>query len=243
MNSYGAINIMTRYILTLVLSVSLMPAQIQGLKPDPLVVRFGNLVWIYAAHGLPSIENGRVMVPLSEMCALFSAKCVAQPESSQASVDSNEVLTNVPIVWHHKRQVAFASLVSLARPLGYTFSWDGASKMANVKRTSRTPNGLSGIQGNAYGFDPATSTPTTPLSLQMTGNSDGSVSFNVLGKIERASITIFARDTTGSVSISSEYGVRPADVPRDKTFCSPVNGECLVTLNAPVYAFAVIKSF
>jgi len=42
------------------------------------LLRFGPLVWVYAAPGLPERVNGRTVVPLAETCDLLGLTCTAE---------------------------------------------------------------------------------------------------------------------------------------------------------------------
>lgn len=101
----------------------------------PVVVRFENLAWVNALTALPTLQNGRVLVPPAEACDLLALPCTTQGMTLTAA---GQALTLSRV--SGALMTPLAPLVQLA---GQRIGWNPAARVATIYGGAGTgnPNG------------------------------------------------------------------------------------------------------
>lgn len=224
----------------LVLSSVANAAPIVQLKPEQVVVRFGNLLWIYGQHGLPQITAAGTAAPLVELCAFFSAHCQWQSGQTRARVVLGNQQATVPVSLFGA-QGPYVLLKDAAPLLGFTLAWDNRSRMVNVSRTRHTPNQLSFLQGQAYGFDPQKTTPTQAVSAVSHLGTNGFLTLTVRSSEKATGLTVFARALNGTYVMTGAHVGILGNPRASSPTCLAQTGTCQVTVTDSSAVLAVLS--
>lgn len=179
-------------------------------QPQPVLVDFGGLLWVYAADGLPHLKGDQIVVPLLPLCDLFAAKCT--PDWARGTVQvqqKGEPVSTVPIaetVTQGKNKYAFVGLKAMSGPLGYAVTWRPVARRADVERVRKIPGGLSAIQGDVAGLKLTPTRVDAPVNVQIQEAVDTSDSWKLLVSSPAAAVGRlwpFHKDNYGQLGRSS----------------------------------------
>lgn len=106
----------------------------------PVVVRFENLAWVNALTALPTLQNGRVLVPPAEACDLLALSCTTQGMTLTASGQTAE---KQPFPLTRVGGALMTPLAPLVQVAGQRIGWNPAARVATIYGGSGTgnPNG------------------------------------------------------------------------------------------------------
>lgn len=189
------------------------------LNQVPVVVRFENLAWVNALTALPTLQNGRVLVPPAEACDLLALTCTTQGMTLTAA--------GQPFPLTRVGGALMTPLAPLVQVAGQRIGWNPAARIATIYGGAGTgnPNGA-GWRGalneitarttpgtNIYAGPISVSTgtrqsgvPTVPLTIRTLQP------LNELTLISKAANTL---NLTGSLVTGT------ADVPNSFQGCPP----------------------
>lgn len=174
----------TRVVIRLKLAVPPPPLTRAAPQPQPVLVDFGGVLWVYAAEGLPHLKDGQIVAPLLPLCDLFGAKCT--PDWAKGTVEvqqKGEPVSTVPIAEtaaQGKNKYAYVSLKAMSSPLGYAVTWRPVARRAEVERVQKVVGGLSAIQGDVAGLKLTPTRVDAPVKVQIQDAVDSSDDWKLL---------------------------------------------------------------
>ncbi|ULH14917.1 hypothetical protein MF271_13175 [Deinococcus sp. KNUC1210] len=171
---------MKRWLLRAVLGTGLLipsaPVAAQSMTAaQPVLVRFENLLWVYARSGLPTRVAGRTLVPLVEGCELLGLDCKAAGEEAQVQGQTLPITSGTagPLI----------ELSVLAQAAHLTLRYDAASRMAVLPVPSSAA--VRSLLAELNNLNTMPTAPTQPLSLTLGAVKSGSparrLSLNLAG--------------------------------------------------------------
>ena len=189
------------------------------LTQAPVVVRFENLAWVNALTALPTLQNGRVLVPPAEACDLLALACTTQGMTLTA-VGQVIVLTRVG----GALMTPLAPLVQLA---GQRIGWNPAARVATIYGGAGTgnPNGTgwrSALNEITARTTPGVKIYAGPISVTTGPRQSGvptvPLTLNTLQPLSELTLISKAGNT---LSITGSLVPGTADVPNPFPGCPP----------------------
>ncbi|UQN07461.1 hypothetical protein [Deinococcus sp. QL22] len=189
------------------------------LNQAPVVVRFENLAWVNALTALPTLQNGRVLVPPAEACDLLALTCTTQAMTLTAAGQAIS-LTRVG----GALMTPLASLVQLA---GQRIGWNPAARVATIYGGAGTGNPNGAGWRSALNEITARTTPGVkiyagPISvttgLRQSGVPTVPMTLNTLQPLSELTLISKAGNT---LSITGSLVPGTVDVPNPFQGCPP----------------------
>ena len=201
---------------------------------QPVLVRLGTLLWVYARSGLPTRVNGRTLVPLKEGCELLGLDCQA---GSGAQAQVGDMTFTVQSMQGSGPMIELSALAAAAQlPLSY----DPASRMAVLP----IPDSLAvrSLTAELNNVDTTPSLPIQPLTLTLGAVSVGSparrLSLNLAGA-GRYTLTLAAAVAPSTTTLTGDGLRGSADVKPAPPACA--GSRCTVGLDRnSSYALAIL---
>ncbi|THF67688.1 hypothetical protein E7T06_19895 [Deinococcus sp. Arct2-2] len=98
----------------------------------PVVVRFENLAWVNALTALPTLQNGRVLVPPAEACDLLALTCTTRGMTLTAA--------GQPIILTRVGGALMTPLAPLVQLAGQRIGWNPGARVATIYGGAGTGN-------------------------------------------------------------------------------------------------------
>lgn len=200
--------------------------------PGAVRVYFGDLAWVYARGGLPTLTGGRVTVPVAEACALLGARCVLSADGSVSVTASGRTAT-VP------GRAGTVELRSLSAAAGAAVTWNGAAGAAVV---TAVPEG-SGVEQLREVVNLQDAAAPQALTVRVTSGAGSSDTLTVEASTETLrGLTLVSRLRSGGLTASGEAVPSTPDVPNAARSCDPAGRRCDVGLDRDtLYALAALS--
>ena len=181
--------------------------------PQPVLVKFGGLLWVQSADGLPYLKNGQIVAPLLALCDLFGAKCTQDWAKGTVQVQQKgQPVSTVSIAETGQRgttKLAFVNLKALSGPLGYAVTWLPDARRADVEWVQKIPGGLSWIQGDVAGVGLKPTRLNAPVqvrTLPLTSYTSWQRLFISSPSVAPSALWPFLRDGSGNPGRVGAYG-------------------------------------
>ena len=201
---------------------------------QPVLVRFGSLLWVYAKTGLPMRVNGRTLVPLTEGCELLGLDCKAAGKQAQVQGQTLPVQSG-------QGSGPMIELSALAQAAHLELGYDAASRMAVLPIPDS--GAVRSLLAELNNVDNSPTAPTQPLSVTLgavkLGSPDRRLTLNVAGA-SRSTLTL-AASLPGAITLTGDGLRGSADVKPGPPACA--GAVCTVGLDRnSSYALAVLGS-
>lgn len=97
----------------------------------PVVVRFENLAWVNALTALPTLQNGRVLVPPAEACDLLALTCTTRGMTLTAAAGPSTTGQALSLT-RMGGGALLAPLAPLVQLAGQRIGWNPATRVATI---------------------------------------------------------------------------------------------------------------